>query len=322
MIKKIYVTGDLQARSDHPFHYKAREIHLDWERNNPLINNEETIYFSLGDITEDSKPHSKELALLVKHFEELKNPEKWILGGNHDLNEIKKSWSFDPLLELEGVKGFKRPEEVNIQGLSILMMPFYKKSVFKNFSPMKEYYEALEGKYDFVAFHFEDHTMDFGAGTSIDTRKIKGYRLGGHIHTGGENYLPSPVPNTKAELLPERYGLLIDIETKEVEKIVYPNNLTFVSIEEGQDIPPSALDDFPVVALTVNNVLDETKVRETYTNYENVYIRRLNKPSTINKEEIKKEGKVRTLLEYWKTFKEHRGVSEEVSKIIEESGIF
>jgi hypothetical protein len=322
MIKYVYVAGDLQARSDTEFHYLARQRHLDWELDNPKINNENTIHFFLGDITEDSKPNSKELALLVRFYESLRCKEKWILGGNHDLNELKKTWSFDPLLELNGVKAFKKPEVVKVGMLSWLMLPYYKDSVFKDMKPMKEEYESYEGSYSFISHHFEDETMNFGTNNYIDISKIKGTRVGGHLHTGPEGYLPSPVPNTKAEMLDERYGLLINVDTWEIEKIIYPKNLAYVSIDYEEDIPKNILEEYPLIALTVNNVLDESKIREKYTNYENVHIRRLNTSSYMNKEEIKKEGKVRPLEEYWNIFKKERNVKPNVISLIEQKEVF
>lgn len=299
------------------FHYESRKAHLEWEIMNPKINNEDTIYFSLGDITEHSQPSPKDLALLVNFFERLQCKEKWILSGNHDYNPLKKTWSFDPLLELRGVKSFKKKERVNVGSKDFLMLPYYYDHVFSELPPMKEYYESIQDDVDYVAFHFEDETMDFGSNKTIDLSKIKGKRIGGHIHTGGKNYLPSPVPNNASEQLERRYGLLINLDTGVIEEIDYPKNLKYVTISYNEEIPTNILESYPNIALTITDVLDKEKLIEKYSNVENVYIRKMVSASNLNKVEINKKGKIRKMEEYWADYKKEKKVNLNVSKIIE-----
>ena len=173
----------------------------------------------------------------------------------------------------------------------------------------------MEGTYDFIIFHFEDETQEFGNEKTINLSKLKGKRIGGHIHVGGKNYVPSPIPNKSNEVLPERYLYLLDTETKELEKILIPNFLDYQSVNLYEDIKPSN------ALYTVYEIRNYVNKEEAISYYrkkygEDFFINKMVKQSLTESSEHKRSEKVRSTKELWEDYKKEKKVNKEVDKIV------
>lgn len=309
--KYLFLEGDLQIHASRQYEYLSRGAYIDWVLNNPKLNNEETIYFSLGDLFETSLPTPKEMSLATYYFENLESSKKYILAGNHDYNRGKDSHSFDPLLELRDVEAIKIPEILKLGNYTFNCLPFMYDSYSSLYGPMKEEYEKMDTETDFVLFHFEDETMNFGNNKFVDL-KVKGKRFGGHIHVGGDNYLPSPVPNKKNEVLDRRYVVLINLETGTWEEIDIPNFLDFQTVKYPNSLPEKRAE---YTALIVTDVLDKEEAQKKYDE-ESYFIREMRRPELQNKEELEKSGKVRSVKELWEEFTNKKKINKEVSSLV------
>uniref|UniRef100_UPI00405639D6 metallophosphoesterase n=1 Tax=Candidatus Electrothrix sp. TaxID=2170559 RepID=UPI00405639D6 len=320
---KIIFEGDLQVSSSvneynsESFHYLARKAYIDWFLSQPELNNEDVLYWSLGDLTESSIPSPRDTQLLVYFFSQMKNKQKYIIAGNHDYNRGKGSYSFDPLTELEGVTAFTKPCEKDIDELSFKILPYYYDFVYPELKSMRENYESYKGEYDFIIFHFEDETQSFGDNQGINLSKIKGKRIGGHIHVGGENYLMSPVPNKSNEILPERYLYLLDTETSEIEKILIPNFLDYGVVNYPNPIEKKS--DALYTAWEIRDYVNKQDALSLYKEQwgDNFFIHKMSRKGLVESSDTERSNKVRTIKELWSDYKSSNKIDSNVSKLVE-----
>ena len=317
---KLFLEGDLQIHStksqydNSSIHYEARKNYIDWVLNNPKLNNEDVTYISLGDLYEHSVPDPRSVQLGVYYMSNLKCRLKIIIAGNHDYDRNKKSYSIDPLAEIKGVTIVKEFKKLTFANSKIAILPYFYDFVYKDKGSMKEYYESLEGNYDFILHHFEDETQDFGSGKGIKL-KLKGERIGGHIHVGGKGYLESPIPNKTSEMLEKRNVILLDTSTKQKELVELPDFLRFETIDYPNDI-----DNFNTnTYYTLSEVTDKEIALNHYKEkYPNIHIKEVRKKSLRTFSDSEDEEKsVRTIKELWNDYKNNNKLDSNVAKIIE-----
>lgn len=321
---KIVLEGDLQVSSglneynSKSFHYEARKQYIEWFLNNPKLNNEESIFFSLGDLTESSLPSPRDTELLVYYYSNLKHHKKYILAGNHDFSRDKNTYSFAPLTKLSKVEAFYKPQDLTIGSSTIKVLPYFYDHIFPDMKSMKEEYESYEGVYDLILFHFEDETQDFGNGGSINI-KLKGKRVGGHIHVGGQNYITSPLPNKSNEVLPERHIYIYDTETKEIEKEIIPNFLDYKVVKFPEPIERRD-EDTPFVAFEIRDYVNKEEALKLYREQwgEDFYVHKMVKQTLLESGDTERSDKVRSVLELWEDYKNNNKVDKKVSEIVYE----
>jgi len=320
---KIVIEGDLQISSStgeynsESIHYKARKAYVEWFLNDSGLNREDYGYISLGDLTESSLPTPNDTQFLVYYFTRMKNKKKYILAGNHDFSRDKNSYSFSPLLELEGVEAFFQPTELQIDNCSFKILPYYYDYIYSNLKSMREEYESYSGNYDFILFHFEDETQDFGGGKGINLSKLKGRRIGGHIHTGGQNYITSPLPNKSSEVLPERYLYLLDTETKEVEKIIIPHFLDYKVAKYPEKVIRGE-SEAPFINWEIRDYVNKEEALKYYREQwgEDFFVHKMVKQTLVESSEHQRSEKVRSIKELWQEYKLEKKVDENVNKIV------
>ena len=315
---KIFIEGDLQIKSNTEVEFKSRQDYIEWVLNNPNLNNEDTIYLSLGDFFDSANPNPIDYQLGLYYLQNLKCKQKIIIAGNHDYNRLKNSYSIDPLQEIDGVTLIKKPDKnlVFASGdyqLKAIVLPYYYDYIYDDLKSMREEYESYEGDYDVVFGHIEDETQEFGSSTGIDISKLKGTRIQGHIHIGGKGYLESPVPNKTNEMLDHRYVYLLDIETKNIEKVEVPDLLRFETVRYP-DLPKTTSSKY--LFLDILDSIDRTKTEELYS-HDNTFIRSIRGKQLVNSKVLERSGKVRTVEEMWKTFKTEKEIDKNVAIKVE-----
>lgn len=323
---KIFFEGDLQTRSDYnpdynkeSVHYLSRKAYIEWVLSNPKLNAEDVVYFSLGDLTETSIPMPRDTDLLTYYFSKLRNKKKYILAGNHDFNRAKRSYSFQFLDNLEGVETILKPQELEIGGSSFMCLPYYYDNFYEDLKPMREEYEAMEGSYDFVVTHIQDHTQKFSEDDeSIDTRKLKGERIQGHIHLPSPGYPGSPVPNKSSEVAEARFVWLVDTETKEIEKIMIPTFLDYAVIDYPKEITIKPKEGTYVNFMINNYEGDRFSVLEKYRKEwgDNFFVYKMVRKSVQENSDHERMQKIETTKELWDRYVKTKRVKSDISKIV------
>lgn len=330
-MKYLLVEGDLQNRSDYNEEYNTESIHYlasckytRWVISNPKLNNEETGYFSLGDMSETSNPNPRDTSLMFNYLLNLKSPKKFILAGNHDYNRDKNTYSFDPLLELSDVEAFKKPTELELGNCKFKILPHFYDNIYQDLKSMKEEYEGYTGDYDFIFTHIADETQDFGGGHGIDISKLKGTRLQGHIHTGGKGYVTSPLPHKSSEVLDHRYLYKINLETKEVEEIEIPKFMTYESVKYPEPVDFSKLD-CDLVNLEIRDYVNKEEAynfyKEQFEKEDKLFFvyKMIKKRFSENGEEDRvRSDKVRSIKEIYLDFKRDKKLNPNVANIMEQ----
>ncbi len=321
---KLFIEGDLQISSsinrdynNKSIHYLARERYIEWVLSNPKLNNPDIEYFSLGDLTDSSLPTPNDSDLLFYYMSNLKCNKKHIMAGNHDYNRKEDSYSFKALRNLPEITTYLKFQEVSLGSLNCIVLPYYYDNVYPELGSMKEEYEKLTGNYDFVFFHFEDETMSFGeASKFIDISKIKGKRIGGHIHVGGDNYLESPVPNKSNEMLDKRHVYLLDTETKVIEEIEIPSFIEYQTINypDLPEIKPNIL-----VNYEIKDYVNKNESIKFYKDKfgDDFFIYKMHRKSLQESSDNVRSDKVRTIPELWKDYKIEKKVHRKVASIVE-----
>ena len=325
---KIFFEGDLQIyKSNSEYNkdsarFNAVKLYTDWVINNPKLNNKETIYFSLGDFFERALPSPEEYELGMYYLSQGKWQEKYILGGNHCYSRIKDTYSIQPFSKLKDTTLIFKPEELDIEGISCLCLPYFYDNVYSDLKPMKEEYESLVGDYDIIATHIQDenNTM-FGNNQSINISKLKGQRIQGHLHAIKDNkdgYVNSPLANTKAEILDKRYCFLYDIETKTIEKIEIPNFLNYSEVVYPEPITVNK-EENSYTLYTIREVTDKQTVIDFYRQTNpNIYIKEIVKKKLQTMTEQYESQAQKSILDFFNEYSQENKLNQEVQSIITE----
>lgn len=236
----IVFCGDMHCRGEFP-HFEAGVEFMNWFAGQDF-NNDENIMIHLGDVTHGSLISGKVYREVVDWFlNKLKFKKIIILSGNHDYNRRSKSSSIDPLSVLPNVEIYDNPTNLSIvdngEELNMLLLPYYYSNTV-DLPPMKQFYENLpeewiERKWDYILGHYNDETETL-FGDYIDTSKLKGKRILGHIHFPRGNYIGTPIITRRDErgnnnrILLHEKGILSTHSTPrflDYYEVKYPNSL-------------------------------------------------------------------------------------------------
>lgn len=231
----IIIEKDKHTINKQPFWNAHLDYHF-WLLNQSF-NNESNTFISLGDLFHNALPDPDEMDAIIALYEQSKFKKIYLLAGNHDWSDSKKSFSILPLRNNPRVELILEPCQKIIEGKKFMFMPHYVYS--ETFSPMKEYYqnppqELIDN--DYLCYHVEDETISFGKRKKgIDLSKWKGKRLGGHIHKIQHNYeIGMPIQSRFDEK--GQKNNLFCISDKE-SFIDIPKFVDYYDIEYGQDVP-------------------------------------------------------------------------------------
>lgn len=251
----MIIVGDLQIKYIEP-HIKHRITFLKWL----LDNFKNEVLILCGDIFQTSAP-PWDVFYMFEHFLLSWNNQVHILMGNHDHSGIKGNSlsSFDLLSD---IYVYENVTEVEIENNKCLILPF-------QYGNMKEKYEQLSGKYDYVFTHTTPIECSFD-GEGIDFKNINGTFFHGHEHINKDfvdkynncHYVVGvPVPNRFGEH--DKKHRIFNVKDT-IEEVEVPIYFTYEDIEYGEF--PENKDNI----YNVKNAPDKHSVLETYKEY---YIR-------------------------------------------------
>ena len=188
-----------------------------------------------------------------------RNTKFWCLIGNHDIY-YRNSLEINALDQLYGVNEninlISKPEEINIDGCDLLLMPWICKDNWD------ETWKAIKySKSQIMLGHLELNGFEMHRGavceTGFDLEEFSKFDmvLSGHFHhrssNGNIHYLGSPYEITWSDYQDPKGFHIFDTETRELEFIQNPNTLfhkfiyndSNMKIEELDDIDMSMFED-------------------------------------------------------------------------------
>lgn len=313
-MSKLVVLADLHLQDYRPMH-EAQKLFIDWFCSQGF-NISENSLLQLGDAFHHYHSSPRTNSLAIDFFQnKMKFGKKYVLSGNyhHEIYSQKRTWAIDILEPIEGVHLFKKPETIEIGKLSVLMLPWYTRTMFPELGSMKDNYETLTGTYDFIFGHFSDVPL---FGEEIEVSKLIGKKVLGHIHNCnfGESFLGTPYPVRKDEANKQNRIMIIDTETKEFEYIEIPSFIDYYDVTYPE--PFDSKDKAEICILDVYNAPSREIVQDFYKEY---YIRKngihLVKDS-IGKEEGEKTQEVKSLLDYLNNYCVDKSIKEEQKQIL------
>ena len=188
----IVALGDIHFRDDHPYFMEVCENFLEWYSSWERNNSNNSLILT-GDLVESALLSGRVADYLERFIGASKFKSIHICCGNHDQRKYHNTdqLAYEFYRNKKNVYIYQRATETNIEGLSVLFLPFYFGLNEKGKS-MVEYYNNIpndptfSNDYDLVVGHFSGGDMDFGGSSDcvskiseIKTKKL----ILGHIHT-------------------------------------------------------------------------------------------------------------------------------------------
>jgi len=162
----IIIVGDLHVKNREPFLSSICKT-FEWIRDE--FGSDITL-IQLGDLFDTSSPHHDIEFKIIEKL--LQFRQVFILTGNHDYSKIKGN-SLLPLMHHRTITVLEEATEVILEGNKYLLLPYL-------YSNMKEKYEILQGKYDYICTHVTPCECAFGD-EGIDLHP-EGIYVHGHTH--------------------------------------------------------------------------------------------------------------------------------------------
>jgi hypothetical protein len=312
MKEKIVVCGDDHIRHDEPF-YSAKEDYFSWFINRPF-NNNSNVMIHVGDLFHSNEPVPAEYDLAYWYLSSLQFKKIYLLSGNgiHEYNRIKQNYAIEPFSRMGNVETITQPQEVTIGSVSVLFLPWVPSKKW-NDRTMREWYESLEGEYDYIFGHFA-HTDFFG--TEININQLKGKRRMGHIHVpdkSGEYVGVNTITREDEKGINCKLNI-IDQNTKKEELYDIPRFLDYYEVEYPNDLPEvEAVNPY----WTVKNAPDISRAE---MKYRGSFIKEivLEKDSKLTEEGKNTAGEKKSVKEYFDSFVEDNKIKKSVEKILRE----
>ena len=230
----------------------------------------------------------------------------YILNDNHANSKNKGSSII--AFDFEDVYSYLDFEEVDIEGIKCLMLPF-------NYDYRK--YSELEGRYDFIFTHITPVECQF-ANEGLLFPKLKGTFIHGHTHLPMEfvdKYnnkhivLGVPLPTRHLEAFDHK---IIEIKNKEIHYINVPFYFKYETIEYGT---------IPENKNNIYNIINAPSKKLALEKYKDYYIRNHGIKllrNEFNHETLKDEFESGNILSKFNTFIVEKQLSEEVAKCCSE----
>ncbi|MCP4650343.1 MAG: hypothetical protein GY853_09740 [PVC group bacterium] len=247
----IIVISDLHIKNKEPY-LSATIKFFDWL----LENYKDEIIIQLGDLFDESSPHNDLRNMANKYLTQFK--KVYTIAGNHDYSKIKGLATLQ-FSEFNNVFVYDKPTIIEIENMKCLMLPYL-------YTNMKEQYEQLRGRYDYVFTHITPPECEFGdEGIQLNMDSVY---IHGHTHTQldfldnrKQQHYVLGVPTTTRHLEHEQVHRIAEIKDDKVSFIEVPQYFTFRTVEYGDEIKEEWKNDIINVknAPSMNSVHDKYK---------------------------------------------------------------
>lgn len=261
MQERIVIVGDVQIKNQEPF---KSSIFKFFQFLKDVWDSENTIFIFLGDLFETSASHNVLIDQLLDCL--LKLNKVILLTGNHDAKVRQRGNILLPFRHHEKIKVIEDPEEIKINDLSFLFIPF----LYYN---QKETVENLKGTYDFICTHVEHSQFAFDKENSITfNNELKGTFIHGHIHLQkdyqdifeNDHYIIGcPIPTKHLEDK-QNHRIAIIQEDKKVKFENIPTYFKYVDLNYGE---------FPENKADILNVKEAPSIPDVLTLYKDYFVR-------------------------------------------------
>ncbi len=310
MITSIIGMGDTHFKPKKG-HYEAAIDFVNWVVAQPF-NKEGNTLLHFGDITDGATLTGDIAYIMIDLLVKRLKMNIVIIHGNHTFSR-KKGSVLKPLKNFsDKVTIIDKPQEMVIDGINFLFLPFYYDNYFKELPPMKEYYanlppEIADKKYDWICGHYADEKQtEFMGG--IDTSYLHGKRMNGHIHKEDDINIGSALITRGDEKGKKCY--LRSLTKDSYSKILIPPFLDYYSFKYGDKLP-----EVPAMhpIWDVNNAPSKNRVKEMYPE---IITRRINYAKKKEEEAIKLSSETKSIPNHFKDFCNYKDVNPNVKKLI------
>lgn len=287
----VIVVKDLHLKESEPY-FSAQAAFLSWILSQEW-NNSKNCLIQLGDLFNNSCPTPKEYNLAETFLSKVNFKTVYLLAGNHDWSDTKKTFSILPLQNIKNTKLILEKEIIEIEGKRCAFLP-YKNKYREEYSEVSDDFTNT----DLVFHHLEDETIAFGKNKQgINLSKWKGKRIGGHIHKSQKNYeLGMPVQSRVDEK--GQKNNLFCIDGNKESYISIPKFLDYYDVEYGEPLPKVEAQ-FPI--WDIHNAPSPSEARKFYFgNYIRKVFIKNKKESSIEVDKV--QSKKKTLIELFNEY--------------------
>lgn len=262
-MSKIIFIGDVHLKSKQPYMDASFDFLNYIKERYP----NDTLVFT-GDLFDNTFPHFEMLIdRLLKVL--ITFPKVYIVTGNHEIFDSRTTKKMGnpliPLNHISGIRVFTRREEIEIDGLKFLMLPY-----LYDVGKMKSEYESIRGSYDFVVSHVAYPGTNFGAMDEIDLSNIDSQVfIYGHIHEPKEiknHYIIGvPVSTRHGEQVWKKQIGIFDLDTDKFYLEPIPNFVEYETVNFGE---------YPKNKNSIISVRKSPSILSVLEFYEGYHIRR------------------------------------------------
>lgn len=276
----IVVLGDIHFRDDKPYWVETCNKFLDWFKNYDKNNRNNTLLLA-GDLVEDKLLSGQVVDFLDRFLKYSNFKEIHICVGNHDKKEYHNKYqlAYEFYRNYPHVHIYEEAQEVSIEGLRTLVLPYYL-GVNEEGLSMKDYYSNIYlndkflGEYGLVLGHFCDERFTaFGGSDCVSNLdKINADKIIlGHIHTRGvgeeTTYIGSVFAGKKNENDYRRCAMVFDGKSWTEDRLPLFNE--FLSVTYPEELPKTK------ALVPIYTILNCSSESVASSKYGDVYIRRV-----------------------------------------------
>lgn len=320
---KLIITGDEHVRSEEPF-YSAKKEYFNWVIEQDF-NNDSNIMINTGDFFHTRSPTPNDYSLAYYYLRNCKFKTIYILRGNdaHEFNVSKKTYATAPLEKIrDSIIVVKKPQIINEDNLSILLMPFIPSWELDGIT-LKEYYEHYveqlvekgQDEFDYIIGHFFHKN---GFGDDINISKLKGKRRMGHNHVPSKDgeYVGINTITRADEAGCDLHLNIIDTEIKEETYIDIPRFLDYAKLDYEVD----KVREKPPAKYTLYNVVNAPDEKSIYEKYGDIYINKWEgrRKQEGDKSNIIESTESQSLTEFFDIFAKNKKLKKELKNKLQE----
>lgn len=295
----MIIIGDLHIKEKEPYR-KSIFSFLEWLNENYP---EEHLVL-LGDVFDSSTPKWENYSEFEK-FLENRNKTTYIVQGNHEYSKRKGS-ALEGIHLSKKVKVFFEKEEIEIDGINCLMLPYI-------YSSMKEEYEELQGEYDYIFTHITPVEQAFkDEGIQLHKNLKAKSIIHGHTHIQTEfqnnniKHIVLGVPIPTRHLEDDQEHKILNINKSGIKEIKVPFYFKYETIEFGDE---------PSNENNILNIRNAPSFNVLFEKYKNYYIRKEGTTLTFMGDEINLDEMDKYITDIEKSFVEFahsEGVGEKI----------
>lgn len=267
----IAILGDIHFSASKPYFIKVSEDFIKWFDGWDYNNSENELILA-GDLVAYAVNGGLVNEFLFRFITASRFKHVHIVTGNHDkkMKDGIQQLAYSFLDHYPNVTIYDELTIATIQGLKVLLMPFYKATGFQK--TMKERYSSLykEKKYqqnfDLLVGHFSDEQVHFASSDTVNNLgklNVKKICLG-HIHKriDPSRYIGSVYANKVNENATDRAAWIIDRDGAYFEDLL-PNFLEFLTVKYPDPLPHS---DSLTPVYTITHCSGDKVAKEKYGN--------------------------------------------------------